>query len=91
MAPQQVKFVLRDGTLLHACLLQGERLAYNPAALQQSIDCAGRLSIAVSIEHGLNITLKRPLLCVAWRVLPSVYKLDNRDVNASRNGLAHQE
>ena len=54
-------------------------------------DCASRLSIAVAIEHGLNITLKRPLLRLAWRVLTSVYKLNNRNVNAARNAMAHQE
>ena len=58
---------------------------------KQAIDRAGRLSVAVAVEHGLDITLKRPLLCVAWGVSTSVYKLDNRNVNASRNTLAHQE
>ena len=91
MTPQTVKLVLRDGSLLHARLLEGERVTYDPAALQQSIDCASRLSIAVAIEHGLNITLKRPLLRLAWRVLTSVYKLNNRNVNAARNAMAHQE
>jgi hypothetical protein len=59
--------------------------------MSQHRDRAGRLSVAVAVEHGLNITLKCPLLCVAWGFSTSVYKLHNRNVNASRNTLVHQE
>ena len=31
-----VKLVLLNGSLLHACLLQGERVTHNPTALQQA-------------------------------------------------------
>ena len=62
-----------------------------PLHCSKRLGRAGRLSVAIAIQHGLNITLKSPLLCVAWRVLPSVYKLDNRNVDASCNDLAHQE